>query len=385
VEIDAGGQWLFPGLIDMHVHLREPGDESSETVATGLRAAVAGGVTTVGVMPNTDPPMDSVARVNRLLGTAASQVPVRVVPIPCVTIGRKGRETVDFRELARWGVRAFSDDGDPVHDSGLLLRSLDAVSEFDGVIIEHPEDRSLSGGAVNLGRMSERMGVEGIPATAETSDVARCLEVARASRGRLHLTHLSLPRSVELARSGLFRDAGVTLDVTPHHLALDEDALEEHGTMAKMNPPLRTPEQRERLVRMVREGMADAVASDHAPHSAARKDLPLEAAAFGISGLETLLPVTLEVLRGAGMTPLEVLRLLITGPAGILGLTPPDLGEGSAAECVLFDPMEEYTIEGTGTFSGSSNTPFLRRRLRGRVKAVWIGELVYRDGRFVQD
>ncbi len=371
---------MFPGLVDMHVHLREPGDEGSETVETGLKAAVSGGVTTVGVMPNTDPPMDSVVRVRRLMDSAAAAGLARVVPIPCVTRGRKGNEPVDFTGLSRIGVRAFSDDGDPVHDTALLLRSLDAVSEFEGVIIEHPEERSLSGGAVNQGQVSRRMGVKGIPPLAETVDVARCLELARASKGRLHLTHLSLPRSVELVRSDLFSDSGVTVDVTPHHLVLDETALDEHGTMAKMNPPLRTPGQRELLVKMVKEGMVDAVASDHAPHSRGRKELPMEAAAFGITGLETLLPLTLEVLCGSGMSPLEVLRLLITGPAGILGIEPPALRVGGSAECVLFDPLEEYTLMDRGTYSRSSNTPFMRRMLRGRVKAVWMNELIYRDG-----
>lgn len=379
-EIEGKGLWLFPGLVDMHAHLREPGDEASETVETGLKAAVSGGVTTVGVMPNTNPPMDSVAMVRRLMDSAAAAGQARAVPIPCVTIGREGNEPVDFQGLSRMGVRAFSDDGDPVHDTALLLRSLEAVSEFEGVIIEHPEERSLSGGAVNQGQVSSRMGVKGIPPEAETVDVARCLELARASRGRLHLTHLSLPRSVELARSDLFGDSGVTVDVTPHHLVLDETAVYEHGTMAKMNPPLRTREQRELLVKMVKDGMVDAVASDHAPHSRGRKELPVEAAAFGIAGLETLLPLTMEVLCGSGMSPLEVLRLLITGPAGILGIEPPALRVGGSAECVLYDPLEEYTLSDRGTFSRSSNTPFMRRMLRGRVKAVWMNELIYRDG-----
>jgi dihydroorotase len=368
----------------MHVHLRQPGNEESETVETGLKAAVSGGVTTVGVMPNTDPPMDSPEEVDRLLRNAASAPPVRVIPIPCVTLGRMGREPVDFAGLAEMGVTAFTDDGDPVRDSGILLQALDHVHRFGGVIVEHPEDKSLAGGSVNLGPVSRMQGVRGIPAPAETVDVARCLEVAGASDGRLHLTHLSLPRSVELVRDGLFRDAGVTLDVTPHHLALDETALLEHGTAAKMNPPLRTPEQREKLVEMVRLGMVDAVASDHAPHSAGAKDRPLEDAAFGISGLETLLPVTMEVLGKAGMEPLQILRLLITGPAGVLGISAPGLRDGCRADCVLFDPQQEYRLLDRGTFSLSRNTPFLGRVLRGSVKAVWIGELVYRDGEFAK-
>ncbi len=368
----------------MHVHLREPGGEESETVETGLRAAVAGGITTVGVMPNTRPPMDSVESAVRLMETAGGLGLARVVPVPCVTRGRLGKELLDLSSFADRGIRAFSDDGDPVHDPAILLEALNTVAEFGGVIIQHPEEKDLSGGAVNLGETSRGLNVPGIPEEAETVDVVRCLEIARASGGRLHLTHLSLPRSVQLARSDLFRPAGVSIDVTPHHLALDETALLEHGTMAKMNPPLRTGERRRRLAQMVRDGMVDAVASDHAPHSYAGKNLPLDRAAFGITGLETLLPITLEVLGELGMPPLDVLRLLTSGPAEVLGVPRPSLTPGRPAECVLFDPEEEYTLAEKGTFSRSSNTPFLERRLTGRVKAVWMGKLIYRDGEFVQ-
>lgn len=368
----------------MHVHLREPGGEDSETVETGLRAAVAGGVTTVGVMPNTVPPMDSVESALGLMKAAESLGLARAVPVPCVTRGRLGKELLDLPSFARRGIRAFSDDGDPVHDPAILLDALDTVAEFDGVIIQHPEEKGLSGGAVNRGETSRRLGIPGIPREAETVDVVRCMEIARASMGHLHLTHLSLPRSVQLARSDLFRPARVSIDVTPHHLTLDEKALLEHGTMAKMNPPLRTGKQRSRLAQMVGDGMVDAVASDHAPHSSAGKDLPLDRAAFGITGLETLFPLALEVLGDLGMSPLAILRLLTSGPAEVLGVPRPSLAPGGPADCVLFDPEEEYSLAEAGTFSRSSNTPFLRRRLTGRVKAVWMKKLIYRDGEFVQ-
>lgn len=384
VEIDGTGKWLFPGLVDMHVHLREPGGEDSETLETGLRAAVAGGVTTVGVMPNTRPPMDSVESAVRLMEAAGALGLARAVPVPCVTRGRLGKELLDLPSFSRRGIRAFSDDGDPVHDPAILLEALDIVAGFDGVIIQHPEEKGLSGGSVNRGKTSRALDVQGIPEAAETVDVARCMELARATRGHLHLTHLSLPRSVRLARSELFRPARVSIDVTPHHLALDETALLEHGAMAKMNPPLRTENQRSRLAQMVREGMIDAVASDHAPHSSAAKELPLARAAFGITGLETLLPLALEVLGGLGMPPLSILRLLTCGPAEALGVPRPSLVPGGPAECVLFDPEEEYTLAEAGTFSRSSNTPFLRRRLTGRVRSVWMRKLIYRDGEFVQ-
>lgn len=382
-EIDGTGMWLFPGLIDMHVHLREPGDEESETVETGLKAAVAGGITTVGVMPNTDPPMDDVRSVRRLKELADKSGLADVIPVPSVTRRRAGRELVDFEALHSEGASVFTDDGDPVRDPALLLKALESVSRFNGVIMEHPETTELSGCSVNRGAVSKGLGLPGIPALAETVDVSRCLEVAAGSEGRLHLTHLSLPRSVRLAKAAVFSRADVTLDVTPHHIALDETALLEHGSLAKMNPPLRGEEQRKELAEMVCSGLVDAVVSDHAPHCESKKDGALFEAAFGITGMETLLPVTLEVLIKLGMPVLEILRLLTTGPAGILDIPEPSLEEGAKADLVLFDPDETYTLQSSGTFSRSRNTPFMKRELRGRVKAVWKERLVYRDGQFV--
>lgn len=384
IEIDGTGKWVFPGLVDMHVHLREPGGEDSETVVTGLKAAIAGGITTVGVMPNTSPPMDTPESVLSLKQAAALCGLANVVPVPCVTRGRSGRELVSFHDLHQIGVSAFTDDGDPVYNSGLLLDALDAVYEFDGVIIEHPEVADLAGGSVNRGAVSRKLGIMGIPCAAETADVARCLEIASNSQGHLHLTHLSLPRSVELTRAECFLSANVTIDVTPHHIALCEDALMEHGTLAKMNPPLRSAEQRRRLAEMVKSGMVDAIASDHAPHARYKKAGSIAEAAFGIIGLETLLPVTLEILKGLQMPVLRILHLLTGGPAHILGIPVPGITAGRKADLVLFDPEAEYRLSETGSFSKSVNTPFFERKLKGRVKAVWMGRLVYRDGRFVQ-
>ena len=382
IEIDGTGKWVFPGLVDMHVHLREPGGEDSETIVTGLKAAIAGGITTVGVMPNTFPPMDTPESVLNLLSAAARCGLADVVPVPCVTKGRAGRELVSFLELHETGICAFTDDGDPVHDSGLLLDALDAVYEFDGVIIEHPEVTDLAGGSVNRGTVSRKLGVKGIPCAAETADVARCMEIASNSHGHLHLTHLSLPRSVAIARAECFHSADVTIDVTPHHIALCEDALIEHGTLAKMNPPLRSAEQRKSLAEMVVSGMVDAIASDHAPHARYKKAGSIDEAAFGIVGLETLLPVTLEILRGLQMPVIRILHLLTCGPAHILDIPVPSLEAGSKADLVLFDPQAEYRLSETGSFSKSVNTPFFERKLQGRVEAVWMGSLIYRDGEF---
>jgi dihydroorotase len=389
MEIDCRGLWIFPGLVDLHVHLRVPGDGVSETLETGLRAAVAGGVTRVGMMPNTRPPLDSPDLMVRLVQEAGSLGLAGVVPVPCVTAGRNGRSLADLQALHRAGACAFTDDGSPVWDSGLLADALRETSRFRGVIIEHPEDLELSaGGAVNSGRISSLLEVAGISEKAETSDVARCLPILENTGGRLHLTHLSSPDSIRMAVSAAGRLEGLSCDVTPHHLALDEDAVLEHGTLAKMTPPLRSPASRAALVEelLAARGVLDwCIASDHAPHAASAKDRSIGEAAFGITGLETLLPLSLEVLhRGAGMDLLDLLGRLTVIPARVLGIPEPSLRSARPVEMVLFDPGMEYTLAGVGSFSKSSNTPFLHRKLRGRAQAVWKdGRLIYRDDRFI--
>ena len=386
-EIDCSGQWAFPGLVDMHVHLRQPGGDDAETLESGLRAALAGGVTTVGMMPNTDPPLDSEEVLAPLLEKADDLALARICPIPCVSMGREGREPVDYEALHALGARAFSDDGSPVWNGALLREALRRTSAFGGMVVEHPELTSLTeGGSLDEGPAAEKLEVGGIPCQAETGDVARCLEVARGTGGRLHLTHLSCPRSVALVDASRSEEAGfrATCDVTPHHLALNSEEPLAAGTMAKMNPPLRSEEMRQALVRHVARGRVDCVASDHAPHASASKSLPMARAAFGITGLETLLPVSLAVLGGDGMmTPLAVISLLCTAPARLLGLEPPRLESGTPANLVLFDPDREYTLSEVGSFSKSMNTPFMDRILHGRVRAVWRGRLLYMDGSFV--
>jgi len=385
--IDGSGQWVFPGLVDMHVHLRQPGGDDAETLESGLRAAVAGGVTAVGMMPNTEPPLDSAVVLEPLLRSAEALGLAKICPVPCVSVGRQGREPVDFEALHALGAMAFSDDGSPVWNGALLQEALRRTASFNGIVVEHPELASLSaGGALDKGPAAEALGVAGIPWQAETGDVARCLEVARGTGGRLHLTHLSCPRSVALVDAVRSPESGfrATCDTTPHHLALNSSEPKAAGTLAKMNPPLRSEDMRHGLVRQVARGSVDCVASDHAPHSADRKRLPMAEAAFGITGLETLLPVSLAVLTAeGGMSPLAVLSLLSTAPARLLGLEPPAIRESAPANLVLFDPDREYALAEVGSFSKSMNTPFMDRTLKGRVRAVWRGRLLYMDGSFV--
>ncbi|MCD4707406.1 MAG: dihydroorotase [Candidatus Sabulitectum sp.] len=382
---DPSGLWLLPGLVDMHVHLRTPGYEDAETLETGLRAAVAGGVTRVGMMPNTTPVLDSLSLTQSVKKKGESLGLARIEPIPCVTCGCAGEVCIDLESFANRGITCFSDDGSPVESDKALLDAFHRVACFNGVIIEHPEVTAMAaGGSVNLGRASTETGARGIPESAEYLDVKRCIDILRDSRSgaRLHLTHLSSPESVRLVYGAVSEGLKVTCDVTPHHLALDEATVIARGPVAKMNPPLRSEESRKSIVDMIRRGMVTAIASDHAPHTARRKELPLSTAAFGITGLETLLSVTLDILgREAGMRPLNIIRLLTTAPAAILNTALPDIAAGKSLNMILFDPELEWTY--SRTFSNSSNSPFFGERLKGRVVRVWFERELYREGEFV--
>ena len=378
------GLWLIPGLIDMHVHLRSPGYEDAETLLSGLRTAISGGVTAVGMMPNTSPPLDNIELTEKLLKEAAFLNLATVIPVPCVTLGRLGGECVDFRSFFKQGIRSFSDDGSPVESDSALLSAFKEIAQFDGVIIEHPEVTELAkGGAVNLGEASVTLGVSGISEKAEFSDVKRCIEVLRISKtdARLHLTHLSSPQSITLVRDAKKSGLKVTCDVTPHHMVLNEKEVINRGTIAKMNPPLRSEESRVELVNLVAEGCVTAIASDHAPHTLFKKNQPIEKAAFGITGLDTILPLTLKVLTSAGMEPLEIIRLLTTSPAEVLGIALPGIVEGESMNMVLFDPTKEWIY--SSTFSKSQNSPFMGTTLTGKVIRVWLKREIFREGRFV--
>ncbi len=379
------GLWLIPGLVDMHVHLRVPGGEGAETLQSGLRAAVAGGVTALGMMPNTMPPLDEPERTMEIVRRANGLGLAQVHPVPCVTLGRKGFHCVDIEGFLELGVKAFTDDGSPVGSDNALLEAFRRLAPAGGTVIEHPEVTAVAaGGAVNLGEASRLTGAAGIPESAEFQDVRRCIDIlAGAPRGaRLHLTHLSSPESIRMVRRAVEDGLPVTCDVTPHHLSLNETALISRGTMAKMNPPLRSEESRRAVALLAGAGFVNAVASDHAPHPARAKNGSIQDAAFGITGLETLLPVTVDALvNGVGMEPMDVIRMLTVSPASILGIEPPGIQVGRVANMVLFHPDRRWTY--TSSFSRSVNSPFLGGEIRGKVLTVWIGEEVFREGCFV--
>ena len=375
-ELERRGLLVVPGFVDLHAHLREPGFEDSETIETGARAALRGGFTTICAMPNTEPAIDSPGLVAELIAKSAAAGGARVLPIACITRGRRGAELADLVELARAGAVAFSDDGSPVSDGRLFRSALEYARSADRVVIEHAQDVALSGkGVMHEGAVSAGLGLAGVPSAAEEVAVARDLALAQLTGARLHLTHLSTRGAVELVRRAKAGGLAVTADVTPHHLALTDDwvagsrafAWEDAGprvapydTSTKVNPPLRTRADVEACWAGLRDGTLDAIATDHAPHSSDRKDVEYQDAAFGIAGLETALPLVLAGVA-AGLAPLEVvLRALSDGPRRILGLAADD-------DWIAIDRDAEWIADARSLVSKGKNTPLLGRRLRGRV------------------
>jgi dihydroorotase len=392
--IDATGLIVCPGFIDLHCHLREPGFEQKETIATGTLAAARGGFTTVCCMPNTRPPVDSAAVVEFIQRAACDQGHVRVLPIGCVSRGRAGKELAEMGDLAHAGAVAFSDDGSPVADAALLRRALEYASTFGLPVVEHCEEQSLShDGVMHEGWVATRLGLRGIPAAAEETAVARAIALAELTGAHLHIAHVSTARSVDLVRRAKERVAPVTAEVTPHHLALTHEAVmagagELPGglafdTNAKVNPPLRTPADAEACLRGLLDGTIDAIATDHAPHAIEDKLCEFDHAAFGISGLETALALCLTLVHDGRMELPALVDKLTAGPVRAFGFERIESGLGSLAvgapgDVMVFDPEAEWTVEPEGFASKGKNTPLAGRRLRGRVMAtVYAGKVVW--------
>ena len=395
--VSGVGLVACPGFIDLHAHFREPGYEHKETVATGSMAAARGGFTTVCCMPNPNPPMDSSSVVEYVLGKAREAGTVRVLPIGCVSKGRAGHELAEMWEMAQAGVVGFSDDGSPVADPNLMRQALTYSRGLGLPIINHCQDTGLSqGGVVNEGWLSHRLGLHGWPAAAEEVMVARDIALAELTGGRLHLAHLSAAGSVELVRRAKERGIPITAEVTPHHLTLDESwvlghdkdgplagslTLLAYDTNGKVNPPLRTRRDQEALIGGLRDGVIDAIATDHAPHAITDKLVTFDDAEFGISGLETALGALLGLVR-RGDISLEVLvERLTLGPQRVLGDGYKQLGtlrRGAPADVVLFDPDQEWLVRADEFASKGKNTPLEGVTLKGKVVATIAGgKLVY--------
>jgi dihydroorotase len=383
--LDARGKWVTPGFVDLHVHLREPGQEYKETIATGARAAVAGGFTTICAMPNTKPVNDNASVTELVLARAASAGLARVLPVGCISRSQAGEELAEYGELRAAGCVAVSDDGKPVVSSALMRRALEYARAFGLPLAVHEEDPLLVGkGVMHEGAAATRLGLKGIPAAAEDVMVLRDLALLELTGGRLHVQHVSTLGAVRALRDAKRRGLPVTAEATPHHLTLtDEDvASSGYSTDLKMNPPLRGAED----VAAVREGLADgtidAIATDHAPHSAVEKDLEFDAALNGIVGLETAFPVCLELVRKGALPDRRLVEALTAGPARAFGLAAGSLAAGAAADVAVLDPTAEWVVDPARLRSRSRNTPWKGKRLVGRCAYTIVGgRLVHEEGR----
>ncbi|HHL39636.1 MAG TPA: dihydroorotase [Deltaproteobacteria bacterium] len=381
LEVDASGKVVAPGLVDLHTHLREPGQEYKETIRSGAEAAAAGGFTTILCMANTDPVNDN-ASVTRHIAKKAAGAPARVLPVGAVTVGLRGERLTEMAEMREAGCAAFSDDGVPVACGSVMRRALEYARICDAVVISHADDTTLSAsGVMNEGAVATRLGLRGIPNAAEDAMTARDIALAELTGARLHLAHVSTAGSVELIRAAKARGVNVTAEATPHHLTLTDEAVEERGAMAKMAPPLRTRRDVEALRRGLADGTIDCVATDHAPHSPMDKDVEFELAANGVVGLETALALVLRLVDEGVLSLSDALAAMTSRPAAALGLDCGTLAVGSRADLAVIDLERTWTVEPDRFRSRGRNTPFAGMELRGAVTLTMLeGKVVYRRG-----
>ncbi len=373
--IDARGRVVVPAFLDIHVHLREPGDEDAETIETGSRAAARGGFAAVVAMPNTRPPLDSAERIALVRGCGDAAGLVSVLPAGCISRGRAGREAADWAAMADAGAVAFTDDGSTVASEELMLEAMKAAKHLGRVIMDHAQDPALGAeGVMHQGQFSNQWKLPGIPAASEVNIVRRDINLATRTGCRLHLQHVSARESAELIREARQRSLPVSGELTPHHLALTDADVQPDNTNFKMNPPLRSAEDREALIAAVIDGTLQAFATDHAPHTAAAKGRGFPKAPFGIVGLETAVGVTYTELVAAGRMDLTTwVRRWTAGPAQVLGLPPPTLREGSAGHVAILDLETPWTVQSDRFLSKSRNTPFEGRELTGRAVRTLLG------------
>jgi dihydroorotase len=377
--IDARGLVAVPGLVDIHVHFREPGQTHKETIETGSRAAAAGGFTTVVCMPNTSPPADNAGTIQYIVDAARRGAIVKVLPTGCITVGMKGDTLSPIGSLKRAGVVAITDDGDCVQSNELMSRAVEYAKMFDLPVMDHCQDRSMTEGAVmNEGNVSIRLGLHGWPNAAEDVVVSRNVILSSYTGAHIHMQHISSAQSVDILRKAKADGVRVTAEATPHHIAFTDEALSTYDTNFKMNPPLRTEADRRAIIAGLKDGTLDCIATDHAPHTDYEKDKEFDFAPNGVLGLETALAVVLDVLVVQNKFKLaHAIDLMTRQPARVLGLAAGTLAVGSAADICLFDPAEKWTYDARAGHSKSANSPWSGRTLKGRVRTTIV------DGRIV--
>ena len=378
--IDAAGLWVLPGLIDMHVHLREPGFEYKEDITSGSRAAAAGGITTVVCMPNTNPVNDNPSVTRYIVEKARHKALIRVLPAGAITRGLQGTELSEMGLMKAAGIVAVTDDGKTVADAGIMRRGMEYAATFELPVISHCQDKSLgASGVMNEGSLSSRLGLAGIPSLAEDVVISRDTLLARYTGLPIHITHVSTSSGLEIIRQAKDSGVRVSCDVTPHHLLLTEERVRGYDTNAKMYPPLRREEDRLALIEGIRSGIVDCIATAHAPHARDEKDLDFDLAPFGVIGLQTLLPAIYRLHREYDISFSRLLTCVTINPARILGIEGGSLSPGVRADITLFDPAASWVFTRESVLSKSENSPFLGSEMHGRVVLTIVeGRIVHR-------
>ncbi len=380
--LDAEGCYVMPGLVDLHVHLRDPGLTYKEDVKTGGEAAAHGGYTTILAMPNTKPVIDTADRAEYVMNKARQVSPIHVLQVGAVTVGMKGEEVSDIRGMAAAGSPAISEDGKSVMNAQVYKEAMEIASELDLPVLAHCEDiHMVNGGVMNADAQADHLGLKGITNAVEDVIVARDIMLAKETGARLHLCHCSTRDSVKMIRLAKEEGIKVSAEVCPHHFTLTSEDIRKDDANFKMNPPVRREEDRQALIQGLKEGVIDVIATDHAPHSAEEKSQSMKKAPFGIVGLETAVPLTVTYLLEPGvLTPMDMARVMSYQPARIAGLKAGTLLPGAAADITLIDPKEEYVIDKNTFASKGKNTPFDGWKVRGKVKVtICDGKIVYQD------